>query len=199
MNNIKNLILAAALASASFISKADDFGILPTVTVTDDYDIDFNGWGGYSPWFYPESYYNAAIMDWIDEYRGTHQEAATLAAISHILKSSSVCYALVSGNAKSTTSTSDLTSRWLAAQEVFNFINNSGNLAQYREITRTLTFIINGKRYNGFAIAYADGVRETWPINPGYSTSSVKLLDQPLPNSQEPYKGTSDAPKCNQG
>ncbi len=92
-----------------------------------------------------------------------------------------------------------MTARWLAAQEVFTFIKNAGNLANYREMTRSLNFIIDGKQYQGFAVTYADGVRETWAINPGHATSSVRLLDEPLPNSMEPYKGYVETPKCNVG
>lgn len=194
-----NAMLLMGLLSASGICNADDIGVLPVVTVTDEYNVDYNGWGGYNPWWESEPYWQSAVWDWVMGYADTAGEGAALAAVSHIFKSSSVCVALVSNAARSTTSTSDVTSRWLAAQEVFTFIKNAGNLAQYREISRSLTFIIDGKRYDGFTVTYADGARETWAVNPGHATSSVKLLDQPLPNSLEPYEGKAETPKCNVG
>lgn len=199
MIKIAAAALFATLATMCSTSHADDFGVLPVVTVTDEYNVDFNDWGGYSPWFSPGSYFSDAAWDWLDGYWGTHMEAAILSQISNLTRSTSVCIALISGNAKSTTSTSDVTTRWLAAQEVFNYINNAGMLSDLHTMTRTLTFIMDGKSYQGFRVAYADGVRETWAINPNYKYSSVKLLDQPLPNSQEPYTGEYNTPKCNQG
>ncbi|GKS84191.1 hypothetical protein AVMA1855_08585 [Acidovorax sp. SUPP1855] len=188
---------ATLLLSVFSNCHADDFAVLPVVTVTDEYNVDYNGWGDYNPWYFPTAYLNAAALDYLGSYAGTHAEAAILAELSFLDKSISVCIAVVSANAKSTTSASDVTSRWLAAQEVFNYQNTTGLLAKREEMIKNLIFIIDGKRYKGFHVLYADGVRETWAVNPGYSWSSVKLLDQPLPNSQEPDNGFR--PKCNIG
>ena len=49
-----------------------------------------------------------------------------------------------------------------------------------------IALIINGQRYAGFQVRYADGFSETWVINPGWSTSTVKLFDAPAPDSLKP-------------
>jgi len=124
---------------------------------------------------------------------------AQLNSMTAVMKSTSVCLAPVSADAKSTTSESDVTSRWLAAQEVFNSTKNMNLLTKYFAIMKDLTFVIDGNSYKGFTVGYADGTGETWAINPAYATSTIKLLDHPMPGSLSPYQGKSHRPKCNAG
>ncbi|GKS95002.1 MULTISPECIES: hypothetical protein [unclassified Acidovorax] len=120
-----------------------------------------------------------------------------MAQMSAIESGTSVCLARVSSGAKSTTKNSDVTNRWLAAQEVFNDMTNLGTLDAYRDFARDFKISMNGVTYNGFTVSYADGSRETWAINPGYKYSSIKLIDTPFPDSININKPTHR--KCNQG
>jgi hypothetical protein len=193
--------IAACLFAASLGCHAQTttFGVLPTVTVTGTADVDWNGWGGYNPFYSSSLYFSESISDYIDDYVGTAQEGAALYEISTFAAKVSVCIAPVSTAAKSTLSTSDTTNRWLAAQEVYTYIVTSGNLSLINGLYRDLSFVIDGRNYKGFTVSYADGVRETWAVTPNAATSSVKLLDEPMPNSQEPYKNSVSTPKCNVG
>lgn len=89
---------------------------------------------------------------------------------------------LISSASKTTTSTSDATSRWLAAQDLFNTTSASNMLALYAQAI-PIRILIDGKYYRGYKVTYADGGTETWVVNPGYATSSFKLFDTPAPGS----------------
>ena len=108
---------------------------------------------------------------------------AILQAKANAINMADACLSPVSSGAKQTTSQSDVTSRWLAAQEMFNVVQSKNLWSMYRNATSSLTFIMNGKDYAGFKVKYADGFVEAWAVYPGYSTSTIKLLDQPMPNS----------------
>ncbi|GKT15687.1 hypothetical protein AVHY2522_08985 [Acidovorax sp. SUPP2522] len=120
-----------------------------------------------------------------------------MAQMSAIESGTSVCVARVSSGAKSTTRNSDVTNRWLAAQEVFNYMTNLGTMDSYRDFARDFKISMNGVTYNGFTVSYADGSRETWAINPGYKYSSIKLIDTPYPDSINTNKPSHR--KCNEG
>ncbi len=200
--SIKKTILFLSFSSVMSSAMAiDDYeiGILPTVTVTDSYIVDFDYWGGYNPSWNPTPFFNTAMLNWIGQYSGTGEEGAQLAAMEIVGKKASVCNAIVSDAARSTTSTSDVTSRWLAAQEVFNYMHMQNIISQWREYTGNIVFKIDGKMYSGFKVRYADGASETWAINPGYKTSSIKLLDSPMPNSLQIPAPHVNVPKCNVG
>lgn len=198
LTKLLTYFLAIYILTTGKMSHANEFYVLPEVVVTGTYEVDFDNYGGYSPFFDPFSYFHTELWNYVESYAGTAHEAAVLAEISSILKKANVCYALVSTNARSTTSHDDVTSRWLAAQEVFNYLNNASYLTTYREMLGNITFRIDGKLYEGFKVTYADGVTETWPINPGYRYSTIKLLEQPMPNSQKPWQG-NELDRCNQG
>lgn len=188
------LLLFTCLANNARAIDDSMIDVLPTVVVQDNYIVDFDNWGGYNPFWDPNPFFNNAFAQWIGQYSGSSEEAAQLAAMEITKRKASVCTAIVSSNAKSTTSQSDVTSRWLAAQEVFNSMYLEGTLFNWREITGNVVFKIDGKVYNGFVVFYADGYKETWAVNPGFKTSSVKLLDSPMPNSLD---GSKPMPKCN--
>lgn len=115
--------------------------------------------------------------------------------VQSVISWSSVCTnPWISQQAKNTTSAADMTDRWLAAQEVFNSIQMRNLLSQYTKAYNNLSIIMNGTKYAGFRLSYADGVSELWAISPNHATSVVKLLDQPFPGSQKPGGAT-----CNRG
>lgn len=197
MKKLTRLLAICSLLTC-ITGHADEFNVLPEVIVTGTYEIDFDNYGGYSPFFHSSSYFDSQIWDFFQSHTGTASEAAILAQINQLHKKANVCYAIVSSNARSTTSHDDVTSRWLAAQEVFNYLNNASYLAEYKDLLGNIVFKIDGKIYEGFKVTYADGATETWLINPGYKHSTIKLIDQPLPNSQTPWRG-NESDRCNQG
>jgi hypothetical protein len=89
---------------------------------------------------------------------------------------------LISSASKTTTSTSDATTRWLAAQDMFITTMTSNLLTSYAQAMR-ISILLDGKYYRGYKVSYADGGSEVWVVNPGYATSSFKLFDTPAPGS----------------
>lgn len=192
--SIKKMAAAICMTSASLLAHAQtNINVLPTVTVTASYDIDFSGSGGYSPVFYPGDYdiwnpshifYEMIRQNWKD--------------YKPVIDKKSVCVALVSSGSRQTTSTDDVVNRWLAASEVFNFMVATNIIEMAFEAGLAARITIGTKWYTTFEVSYADGVKEVWLANPMYYMSSVKLYDEPLPNSQTPYNpANSDQPKCN--
>lgn len=47
----------------------------------------------------------------------------------------------------------------------------------------SIKIMIDSKPYQGFKITYADGASEVWLVNPGWATSSIKVLDTPVPGT----------------
>lgn len=102
---------------------------------------------------------------------------------SRAIDLSSVCTnPAISADAKATTSTTGPTNRWLAAQEMFNTLLAQKMLTFYYQ-SLNISVIIDGKAYQAFRVTYADGAKESWIVNPGYATSSIKLFDSPAPDS----------------
>ena len=89
----------------------------------------------------------------------------------------------LSNAAKTTTSGSDMTNRWLTAQETFNYLQINSLWLWYQQATGGIALLVAGTNYAGFRLIYADGASETWMINPLFSLSSIKLFDTPLPGS----------------
>lgn len=189
------MTVAAFLMSSAIFSHAQVINVLPTITVVGDADVDFNYFGGYDPFLDPASltifspahmFYDMVQTNWA-EYKPA-------------VLGKTVCAPHISDAARSTTSTSDVLSRWLAAMEVFNYLKMASLLEKAFEAGVPRMFMFNGKEYSPFEVSYADGVKEIWPVNPAYYYSSVKLLDEPFPNSQTPYDPSKeDQPKCNIG
>lgn len=100
---------------------------------------------------------------------------------------------LVSSDTKTTTSTSDATSRWLAAQNLFSSTAASNLLPLYWQAL-PIRVIVDGKYLSGYKVTYADGWSEVWVVNPGHATSSFKLFDTPAPNSLKPPEANN--PGC---
>lgn len=167
------IAFALALIGLSPSAFATDYAVLPTVTVT----------GSYVSYWDPTSYSPSYVSTQNFFSGGMQIGSAILQAQARALDMANVCKSPVSSSAKSTTHTSDVTTRWLAAQELFNVVMAQGLWSMYRAATNSLSFIMNNSKYAGFRVTYADGYVETWAVYPGYSTSTIKLLDQPLPNS----------------
>lgn len=102
----------------------------------------------------------------------------------------------ISRSARQTTSTSDTTNRWLAAQELFNSLTAKGLWGMYLSAYGGLAVVINGTRRPAYKVIYADGASEVWVVNPNHATSSVKLYDTPAPNS---LTAPVPAVACNNG
>lgn len=185
---------AVCLMTASLLAHAQEVvTVLPIVTVTASYDVNYDNSAGYSLTFIPSDYsiWNAAhifyqmIRDNWDQYKP-------------VIDKKSVCVALVSSGSRQVTSTDDVINRYIAATEVFNFMVATNIIDMAFEAGLAATIKIGTKLYTTFEVSYADGVKEVWVANPTYYMSSVKLLDEPLPNSQTPYNpANSDQPKCN--
>lgn len=102
---------------------------------------------------------------------------------SRAIDMSSVCKnPAISTEAKAITSGNGPTNRWLAAQEMFNTLLAQKMLTFYYQASN-ISVLIEGKAYQAFRVTYADGAKETWIINPLYSSSSFKLFDLPAPDS----------------
>jgi hypothetical protein len=95
---------------------------------------------------------------------------------------------------RKTTSKSDVTTRWLAAQASYVTSEQKGLFSLLKQLggSNGMAIIMNGVQYNGWSVTYSDGVREIWAINPAASISSVKLMDQPMPNSQKKVSAGCD-------
>jgi hypothetical protein len=94
---------------------------------------------------------------------------------------------LASPTTRSTHSLSDQNTRYEAAMQLFNAIKLFQDL---RAISQPYQFVENGVAMvvSGFAITYSDGAKEAWVVKSDYRTSSVSLLDLPLPNMTPPTK-----------
>jgi len=92
---------------------------------------------------------------------------------------------MLSPQAKSVTSQSDVTARWLAANEMLAQIDLQRLWGMYQAAygAQGIVILIDNQRYAGFKVTYADGATETWVVTPNHTTSSVKVFDQPAPNS----------------
>jgi hypothetical protein len=164
---------ATALAQSQFTS-------LPTVVVVGEYGY----WPGGASTIY-DPFYSGS---WPSGPGGGVPGAGPL-EIAEARSMATVCSNKIplSAAARQTTSASDVTSRWLAAQEVFNAIQVKGRVIALILGSGVYNFGVNNRRV--FIVSYADGARESWLVNPAYLSSSVKLMDQPLPNSQYPNNG----------
>ncbi|MDA8523433.1 hypothetical protein [Acidovorax sp. NCPPB 4044] len=180
MHKKSRFFLAIHLQMALMLPVSAEEGTLPDVNVSaPTYEYTYTG---------PPSNFGSSVTgDGID----------LLAQMDGIKRMTSVCIAPVSKAAKSTTKNSDVTDRWLAAQEVFNNMQTIGTIDTYREFASGLKILIGGVKYDGFIVSYADGSRETWAINPSYKYSSVKLIDTPFPDSIN--KNTPSNRTCNTG
>lgn len=96
----------------------------------------------------------------------------------------------LSAAAKQTAATTDMTNRWLTAMEVFNSIQTAKLWSMYGSATNGMSIVLNGIKYRGFMVTYSDGSTEKWAVTPNWSTSVVKLFDQPLPGSLTPPAGS---------
>ena len=110
---------------------------------------------------------------------------AAMHAAERALELSDVCQnPLVSEFTKATTGGgSDITGRWLAANDTFNSLQISRAIHHIYRAQGAIQIIVDNKAYSGFKITYADGASEVWLVNPGWATSSVKVLDTPAPGS----------------
>jgi hypothetical protein len=73
---------------------------------------------------------------------------------------SNVCIGAISPGARQTTHQSDTTGRWLAAQEVFNIIQQKKLWTSYGAAVGGLRFMLDGKIYSGFKVTMLmDGLK----------------------------------------
>lgn len=169
-------ILTSGLAQAQ-----TTYHVMPVVTVTGNH-VDFSGGSDsiYNP-FYTGAMPGPPNIPALDPQKFA---AAT--------KNRTVCSTelALSQATRQTTSQSDVNDRWLAAQNVFANLHTRGWL---------LSLLIGGPRlqtspggtHGIFIVMYADGYWESWLVAPGWQTSTIKLLDQPMPNSM---KGPATGP-----
>lgn len=176
----KCLVFAANVAAISSIPSAlaaTHVASLPAIIVTGN-GWDFNG-ASFSPGF------GGVVFSFPPAMHPEYQLSR------YTINLSTVCgNPFISSAAKQTTSKSDVTHRWLAAQELFNTIVMKNLWGTYKSATQ-IKLVINGKTYDGFSVAYADGVREVWAVNPGFAQSTIKLMDTPMPDSM----GTPNKPE----
>lgn len=168
------LVVIAFFQSGNLV--AADYAILPTVTVSGNY-VHYAS----TTWYSPD--YSSEMTSGGGGGGGIGAGAAMMNARDRAFDLSKVCIAPVSAGARSTTSRSDVTDRWLAAQEVFNIIQARNLFNLYSASIGGLRFLMDNTMYRGFKVTYSDGWIETWAVTPNHATSVVKLIDQPLPNS----------------
>ena len=94
----------------------------------------------------------------------------------------------VSANTKQTTGQYDVLGRYLAAMDVFNTIQAAKLLGMYQAAygSSGIGISISGQMFQGFRVFYADGSTEMWMVSPASPVSSIRLYDNPLPNSLIP-------------
>jgi len=161
------------------LASGSDVIEFPTVTVTGHID-----WGSGD--------FDSSVSDSTNlTGSGSGIGGAILAAKARAIDMANVCKnPFISNDAKQTTSATDTTNRWLAAQEVFNSIQAMSMWSMYQNAYGGgIYLIIDTKTYSGFKVAYADGSSEVWLVNPGFRTSTVKLFDNPIPDSLTPRVG----------
>ena len=168
-------ILAACLCICSVSAQADEVVVLDPVIVHGSV-IDFAG-SDYSP---PDGFWPRNSRVW--ETRDTSIFRYIGVKITEALKLSDVCNAPVSAMAKEITGDSDMLSRWFAAQEVFNIMQQR-NLINLYHMGAKIQIVMAGVKYYGFSVKYSDGFTEVWVVTPNAGVSSVKLFDTPMPDS----------------
>lgn len=165
-----------ALLFVHSVTAQSQFTSLPTVTVYGEY----GSWPGGSSTVY-DPYYSG-----MSPPINTTVPGAGPQQIARARDMSSVCtdQVPISAAARNTTINSDVTSRWLAAQEVFSAIQTRGLATAL--LLGSATYVWEGMNRRVFVVSYGDASFESWLVNPGWATSSIKLMDQPLPNSLMP-------------
>lgn len=169
----KAIAVLAALALANPALAQSQFTSLPTVTVYGEY----GSWpGGGSTIYSP--YYNGIAPPINTTVPGAGPQQMVQARAMATVCTDKVP---ISASARNTTINSDVTSRWLAAQEVFSAIQTRGLVTAL--LLGSATYVWEGQNRRVFVVSYGDASFESWLVNPGWMTSTVKLMDQPLPNS----------------
>ena len=158
---------------------------LPTVTITGQID-----WGFGS--------FDSSFVDIPSDFSAVGNNQQLIFFLTAVNKGgaiSSVCTnPTLSPDLKLTTSSSDATTRWLAAQSMFITGQAEGILDVWINAGVPITLLIDSKSYQGYKVFYADGYSEVWVINPGWRTSTFKLFDLPAPSSLLPPTFTKNNP-----
>ena len=159
---------------------------LPTVTVTGHID-----WGSGA---FDSLFSDVHPEPGVDE--GLKQiYLATMSAIARAGGFSSACTnPALPDSLRYNTSNSDATSRWLTAQALYNSALASRMLDFWVSRGAPISLLIDGKSYKGYTVYYSDGFSEVWVVNPGASTSTIKLFDTPVPDSLIPPRFTENNP-----
>jgi len=168
---------------------SDGTVILPTVIITGT-SIDW-GDGGWDFGF-DDSVSTAPT-------NGSSQGIAIAQAKIKALSLANACQnPALSSAAKSTTSESDVTQRWLTANEMAAQVDLQHLWSSYQQAygSSGITLIIDSKSYMGFKVTYVDGSTETWAVTPNHYFTQMKLFDFPAPNS---LTAPSPANACNHG
>lgn len=134
-------------------------------------------------------YFDDSIFD--DYWKEPSQSGSLIGPIRALINSvgkaldmADVCNnPLISQAARETTSSGAPEQRFLTANETFNSIAIIKHLPQLFMGQGSIRIMIDSKPYQGFKITYADGASEVWLVNPGWATSSIKVLDTPVPGT----------------
>lgn len=181
------------LAFSPIYTSANEYQVLPTVTVTGTY-ADFGVETYYAPAYFGGSgmtinfnnLMNASAYDDSPEY-----QAELLASILTILNTR-VCTAAVSSNAKTTSSTDDVTNRWLTAQEVFNVMSANGTLETFLGAS-TLTFVMSGVISLYFFVSDSPKEKSTTAI-PVAAIEQASDVMKPVERKLTPMVGANSTP-----
>ena len=148
---------------------------LPTVTVTGHID-----WGTGS---FDALFGDVQPEPGVDE--GLKQiYLATLSAIAKAGGYSSACTnPTLIPDLKYHNSKSSTLDRWFTAQALYNSALAAQVLDLWISKGAPISLLISGKLYKGYKVYYSDGFSEVWVVNPGASMSSMRLFDNPAPDS----------------
>lgn len=170
---IKNLFLAFGISAASSLALGQETPTLPPVYVP----------GTIAP--APANYtWTPGILFGTPVYGSPEWSMHQIIMIGQMNRASqalSDVRCIASSGLRETTSHSDLTTRWLAASEVYTRINSAAYVIKNATIG-TVRSPVDGITYKAYTITYADGGTERWMIFPD-PRSSNKIIDQPLPDS----------------
>jgi hypothetical protein len=117
------------------------------------------------------------------EYQEFRSEVAA-ATVNPLLTTDIRCSAVATDATKQTTSQTDLTGRFLAANQLFTAISAAnGVLGARLAIAASPPQLLEGKYVATFSVTYADGGSERWAVAPGVAPTLMIETNFPPPPS----------------
>jgi hypothetical protein len=103
-----------------------------------------------------------------------------------LIKLARVCdNPFLTADQKTITSESGVEQRWLVATSMATMVV-AQSIGWYDKAVAVINLIVGNMSLKGFKVWYKDGFSETWLFVPNYPWASIKLFDQPAPESLKP-------------